>query len=630
MRRRSSNGVVGNENDSMTRTNDKDSDKGKKLEHEGEQELLVQRFTFTYTMPKWFRIVKIWFTGTEMFMAWGWFLGCLTLSLLTTVLLVRISYAQKHFSTALAEKDVDSFYSAVWQFVGIIVIAIPLFAFSGYVEGQFVLRWREALTKHLLSMYFHQQAFYRLQLFDKELDNPDQRICDDAHAFVGTSTVIILAVVKKIFNSVAFAGVLWSISPRLVFLLFVYSFVGTWITTRAFGVQLMRLQFLVLKKEADMRFAMVRIREHAEALAFYDGEQQEEYEIRGRFRNLVNVVDRRIRWLMGLDLWNNAYSYATILVPSLVTAPRYFAGQLEFGDISQAGFAFGRIESALSMIVDRISELSGLAAQTDRLYNLMQSMTQDQFTIQGTHDKSSISLFLLLVGSSSQQSQDRSQLMLLNVEGLTLHTPVSNIPLCNNLSFQLCQGESMLVVGASGCGKTSLLRAIAGLWIQGTGIITCPPKQQLLFLPQKPFFTLGSLREQLLFPRGQQLQITDDQLIQVLEDAKLADLCDRVGGLDGVVQWNHVLSQGEQQRIAFARLFVQQPTLAFLDEASSALDVPTERELYKQLHKYSGAFVSIAHRPQLVQYHNYVLRCESSGEWRFMQSRQFENLDLAN
>ncbi|KAK9916830.1 hypothetical protein WJX75_007512 [Coccomyxa subellipsoidea] len=557
--------------------------------------------------PKWLRVARLWFEGDERWSSRGWALLAVLLSLATTLMLVHVSYVHRDLETAMSGKDKGGFYGAIWKYALVILVAAPLFAATDFVEMRLVLEWRRWLTSTLMSGYFANRTFFKLHHQLGLLDNPDQRMCDDVPAFADASVTLLIGIVRKFFMMVGFSGVLWTVAPSLVLFLFVYAAVGTWLTTSVFGKRLMQLQYMVLQKEGDLRFDLVRTRENSESIAFYNGEKHEESCATLRLALLVAVARIRIIWSTFLALWTNFYQHATILLPSLLTAPRYFEGKIEFGVITQVSFAFSRIESALNYILNHLNELSGLAAEAERLDALLSAIKQ--INSPGP--------------SIARSTSENSELVLKSVN---VTTPDGSRQLCKGLSFSLAPGESLLIVGHSGCGKSSLLRAIAGLWTRGGGSVMAPPPGDMFFLPQKPYMPLGTLRSQLLFPSGSESAqwisnrdgpVPDAELISLLDRVHLSALVDRVGGLEAEVEWSHLLSLGEQQRVAFLRLLLHCPKLAFLDEATGALDTPTEAALYTALRSHCSTFVSVGHRSELVQYHTHVLEHEEQGRWTF-------------
>ncbi|KAL3687738.1 hypothetical protein R1sor_014047 [Riccia sorocarpa] len=607
----------------------------------------------------WMLVKKMWRVGVMYFKGDKRRKACtlltLTLSLcaICAGMFVIFSYIQRDFSTAISEKNVEGFHGAVLRFIVIVIIATPLFATYHYLQDLLALEWRIWLSELLLSNYFSNRAYFDLKLEGK-LDNPDQRICEDAASFVKNSVEMIALIGSKFLNICAFTGVLWSIAPELVYFLLGYSVIGTYVTVRLFGKKLMSLQYQNLQKEADFRYSLVRTRDNAESIAFYSGEGHESNTIKGFFAALVANSRDLILWRRHLGLFNNAYEFSMLVVPSIIIAPRYFAGQVEFGVIAQTGFAFNRILQALSLIVMRFDDFSGLAAQTERLDSLLTSLgkhTGDKQLLQSGSRKNSPSQMkdtngdepnegdpLLDVSNEGHYSSGTDYTLMiptgkilrdegpgLVMKDLCISTPNTNTLIIKDLNVYLAPGETLLVMGPSGCGKSSLLRAVAGLWNRGSGLLQVPPLSESFFLPQKPYMPLGSLREQLLFPSMKRSHIPDADLMNVLESVALSDLPGRIGGLDAVCDWAGTLSAGEQQRLAFARLFLNQPEKAYLDEATSALDVGNENRLYSLMQKMVPMYVSVGHRLSLVKYHTHVLEFVEDSGWKFYKRKEFEN-----
>jgi ABC-type uncharacterized transport system fused permease/ATPase subunit len=556
------------------------------------------------------------------------------LSLLTTALLLKISAVQSAFSSALSEKNSPEFYAAVWSFVGVILLAAPLFALNEYVDSRIAVEWRAWLARRLIAAYFRDQAYFRLKADPQAVDNPDQRICDDVRSYAASSVVLAVGVLRQLFYCVAFAGLLWSLAPGLVGVLVLYAGFGTWVTAAGFGPRLTALAFEVLQREADLRFELVRVRENAESVAFYGGGAREAGAAGARLGGAVGAARAQVRVQAWLALWQNVYAYATVLVPALLMAPRYFRGDIRFGVISQVSFAFNRIEAALSYVVNHLASLSGLAAETERLDALLGALSSQAGGGGGGGGGGGVRR---LEGGEG-----------VAIQGLTLTTPRGEQVLCRDLSLALAPGQSLLVVGPSGAGKSSLLRAAAGLWSAGGGSITAPPRACLFFLPQKPYMPLGSLRQQLTFPdppeapgrglagdlessgleRGGGGGGEDAQLQALLATVCLPGLLQRVGGLDAECDWAGVLSLGEQQRVAFLRLLRARPAVAFLDEATSGVDTATEAALYSALRAACACHVSVGHRRELVRHHSHVLRAAGEGRWELHTAAEYEALLL--
>jgi putative ATP-binding cassette transporter len=370
-----------------------------------------------------------------------------------------------------------------------------------------------------------------------------------------------------------------------------------------FGKPLVRLNFEQLKKEANLRFSLVRIRENAEAIAFYQGEERESNQVKQRFLDVFENVKRLLVWELNLNMLTNAYEFIPFVLPALVVAPAIFAGEMEVGKVSEAQGAFVRVFFSLNVVVARFQQLTTFGAGINRLYTFAQFLEQTEATQASEEQKPQIQTI----------EADR-----LAVEHLSLQTPNYQRTLVEDLSVELAAGQGLLVMGPSGCGKSSLLRAIAGLWNSGTGAIVRPEPNQILFLPQRPYMVLGTLRDQLLYPNTH-LEVDEQHLKQVLEQVNLADLDERFGGFDAQQDWADVLSLGEQQRLTFARLLLNKPKYAILDEATSALDLANEERLYQHLREKGTTFLSVGHRSTLANYHQSLLELSQDKTWQIKQ-----------
>ena len=308
------------------------------------------------------------------------------------------------------------------------------------------------------------------------------------------------------------------------------------------------------------------------------------------FSNFTHLI----RWQLGLDLFQNSYQYITFLLPTFILAPQILTGELELGVSTQAGVAFRSILIALGLVVSQFEQLSNLAAAVTRLDELQNSLKELQ---NPTH--------------LSQQRLNTVESSGISFENVTLQTPDYQKILVQDLSFSISPGQSILITGKSGVGKTSLLRALAGLWQAGTGTITHPKRSDLLFLPQRPYMILGSFREQLLYPQLNH-SIPENQLLETLQQVNLTDLVQRFGGLDITTDWGTVLSIGEQQRLAFARLLLQSPQYAILDEATSALDETNQTLLYQQLQQTEITYISVGHRTSLRSFNPWLLELKNN------------------
>jgi vitamin B12/bleomycin/antimicrobial peptide transport system ATP-binding/permease protein len=534
------------------------------------------------------------------------FLGFLLfLSLSVSGLNVIISYVGNFFTTALSNRDEPTFWRFLFVYAGVFVVGIPIVVFYSYFQDLLGLFWRDWMTNRFLGQYFDNRAYYEINL-EASVDNPDQRISEDIRSFTTTSLRYVLLVLGSIISVIAFSGILWSISRLLSIFLIGYALFGT-LVIAYWGRRLVSLNFLQLQREADFRYGLVHVRDNAESIAFYQGERQELLQVRRRFGAALRNFNFLIGWQRNIGFFTTGYEYAIIILPSLILAPLYFDEQIQFGDITQAGFAFSRILQAFSIFIlnSEIERLSAFAAGVNRLETFTEALEiQPQsrpidITAIDTVEDSRIAL-----------------------EHVTLMTPKGQRSLVEDLSVALQPGQGLVIVGRSGAGKSSLLRAIAGLWNTGSGKIIRPRLENILFLPQRPYMVLGTLRDQLLYPTLS-ADTSDRHLCQILEQVNLANLPERVGGFDTELNWSDVLSLGEQQRLAFARLLLTQPPYAILDEATSALDFDNERQLYQQLRQTDTTFISVGHRPSLLSYHDYVLELKGDSSWQLSRQEDY-------
>ncbi|WOD41180.1 ABC transporter ATP-binding protein/permease [Nodosilinea sp. E11] len=580
----------------------------------------MERFNLKGFRRFW-AIAKTYWFGDEKWKAGGLLLLIAVFLLGYTGLSVVLNNKRGVLISALSAKDEARFWETVLVFIGVLVAYAPLLAGYDYLQKRLGLEWRRWLTGRFVGDYFSDRAFYDIQQFQPDIDNPDQRIAEDVKNFTQQSLALLLVVVSSVLQVIAFSGVLWGISKNLVGFLVLYALLGTLVTVVIFGQPLVRLNFEQLKREANFRFSLVRIRENAEAIAFYRGEAQEASQVNNRFMAAFDNFKKLIVWELNLNALTNAYEFIPFVLPAIVVAPAVFSGDLEVGKVSEAQGAFMRVFFSLNVVVARFSELTSFGAGIDRLYSFAETLNHVESEPAAAASPPSVDDS---TAEDSSESLDHPTIAIepsdsLALKAFTLQTPNYQRTLVENLSIDIPDKTGLLIVGPSGCGKSSLLRAIAGLWHSGSGTIHRPELDSILFLPQKPYMILGTLREQLLYPNTSQA-VDDAGLQAALEKVNLANLAERFGGFDAVEEWGDVLSLGEQQRLTFARLLVSQPDFAILDEATSALDLANEAKLYDHLHHSGTTFISVGHRESLAEYHQATLELAEDHTWALKPS----------
>ncbi len=531
--------------------------------------------------------------------AWTLLAIVLLLSLSVTGINVAFSYIGNYFTNALVKKNQDLAYLFVAVYFGGFLLGIPIVAFYSYVQNYLGMRWREWLTGEFLTTWFRDRNYYDIEAQGR-IDNPDQRIMEDIRSFTRTSLTFLLVILGSLMDLVSFVGILWSKSVLLVGVVLGYSLVGTALTV-LIGRRLVRLNFNQLRYEADFRYGLVHVRDSAESIAFYQGEAPERARIFDRFRSVLRNFNLLIGWQRNLSFFTTAYSYLPVVLPYLVLFPQYFGGQIEYGDMVPANFAFTQVYAALSLIVSQIEQITNFAAGVERLSTFSEAMGPGKVVQAGIRTREA----------------DRFAL-----DHMTLLTPDRSRTLVSDVTLALDRGSNLVIVGQSGVGKSSVLRAIAGLWTQGAGEVERPPLGRIFFLPQKPYMLLGTLRDQLLYPRLGR-DVPEEELRRALAAMGLQDLPERVGGLDVELDWADVLSLGEQQRLAFARLLINRPAYAVLDEATSALDPANEANLYHRLKEMGIRYISVGHRRSILDYHDRVLELQGHERWRWMPVDQY-------
>src|SRR5262252_2552005 len=538
----------------------------------------------------------------EKWSAIGLLAAVVALNLITVGLNVRFNTWYNDFYNTLQQYDWAQFWRQLAIFGILAFLFIVVAVYSLYLRQILHIRWRRWLTDRFLRNWLGNQSYYRLQLDQVATpDNPDQRISDDLDRFATITLALSLGLLSSFVTLVSFLSILWTLSGALaiplggggaihipgymVFAALIYAVGGT-LLTRWIGHPLIQLNFDQQRYEADFRFSMVRLRENAENVAFYGGEAREFDTFEARFARIVanwwGIIKRRKK----LTWFTTGCAQLAIIFPLMVAAPRYFAKAIELGGLMQIVSAFGQVQEALSFIISSYTEIAEYQSVVRRLSGFQERLNE-----------------IAADREAPQPIEIERRGPGIEVDMLDLNLPDGQL-LRPNISLAASPGESVLVTGASGLGKSTLMRAIAGLWPFGRGRIRVGDGR-CLFLPQRPYLPLGSLADALAYPRSA-AELTPGSVADALRAVGLPELVDR---LDEEANWAQRLSIGEQQRLAFARVLLARPEIVFLDEATSALDEPAEMSLYRVLRDASWrpTIVSVGHHGSLRRFHDLVV-----------------------
>eukprot|EP00930_Biecheleria_cincta_P048109 TRINITY_DN3346_c0_g1_i2.p1 TRINITY_DN3346_c0_g1~~TRINITY_DN3346_c0_g1_i2.p1 ORF type:complete len:713 (-),score=111.74 TRINITY_DN3346_c0_g1_i2:377-2515(-) len=566
----------------------------------------------------------------------GWLLlaGIVLILLIVNILNTWIGFIARDLTNALVAKDKQKTYAILVAYATCFIVALPIRSLQFYFTSKLAILWRAWLSRLFIDSYMSHRAYYEINPNDEantQVDNPDQRISDDTKTFTKETLSFTVGAFDALLTFVLNIVVLWSISRPLTLALFAYSGTATVVLILA-SHRLVRINYNQLRYEADFRYGLVHIRNNAEAIAFYHGEEPEKQETQRRLSSVVKNFNYLIKWEVIISVLRRSYGYAGNFFPYLIMAPAYLAGQIEYGSFIQAKFAFSMVESALSFVVANIDQMAQWWAGISRLAGFASAMQDinkqgETSTMLGKDklgDATQLTDIVIegdVAAAATLKQQEEPEAVVLREVRVT--APGSEQILVDDLSLTLGHGQRLLVVGPSGCGKTSVLRIASGLWRPERGSVERPPVGKLLFVPQRPYMLLGSLREQLCYPQPHGT-FSDEQLQEALKKVRLPQLIDRYPDLGVKQDWPRLLSLGEQQRLAFARLLLNEPQFAVLDEATSALDVNTEQALYNMLVKQGVSIISVGHRPTLAAFHDQVLELQGQGRWRLIPAASYE------
>jgi putative ATP-binding cassette transporter len=519
----------------------------------------------------------------------------------------------RDFFDALSDKKLNLFLRLAALYAGLFLVVTVVATFARFVEERLAVLWREWLTKRLIEKYLANRAYYRMQARG-DIDNPDQRITEDVKAFTSQSLSFLVIFLNSVLTLFAFSGVLWSITPWLVLAAVGYAVVGTLVAI-LLGRKLVGLHIAEQKKEANLRYEFIRVREHAESVALLGGEAKEGARLCGRLMTALANMKQLIATSRNLKFFADGFDYMKQIIPVLIAAPLVLSGEVKIGTVYLAVTAFGHVLGAFAVIVSQFGPISTYAAVVSRLGAVCEAMEDEPEAPALAPDGPTPCPDRPYPGIKILEDGGR-----IAYDGLTLRTPKDGRTLIKDLSLEVPEGRRLLVVGPNGVGRSSLIRATAGLWCNGAGTICRPPLGEVMFLPQRPYLVPGSLRDQLIYA-ATQTRITDDEIRDVLNLVKFEPVLERVGGLDVEHDWGKILSLSEQQQLALAELLLAEPRFAFLDEATSALNPSRAQAIYRALERTPITYVSVANDLNLIEFHDELLELSLSGSWRLAPRR---------
>ncbi|AOK22196.1 ABC transporter ATP-binding protein [Burkholderia ubonensis] len=554
-------------------------------------------------------LIKPYWVSSEWKVAWGLLVTIVVINLCVVWINVKLNQWNAQFYNALQAKNVHDFPGLLMQFSALAFGFIILAVYGRYLRQMLGFRWRQWLTNRFLNEWLGDRAFYRIER-DRLADNPDQRITDDLQSFATTTLSLSLDLLSTIVTLVSFITILWSLAGALTFTLggtpiaipgymvwaaALYAVVGSLIIQKV-GHPLVSINYQQQRVEADFRFGLIRVRENAEQIAFYDGEDTENGNARNLFMRIRDNWWRVMKYTKRLTFVLSFYGQIAIIFPLVVAAPRYFAGAFSFGVLMQISSAFNTVSDSFSWFINSYSTLVEWRATVNRLREFKRVM-------RASHLKESVSPATEHGGINLHYVDSER----LSTSSLKLALPNGDA-LADIGSVTIEPGSRWLVIGKSGSGKSTFMRALAGLWPFGDGAIDAPVSARMMFVPQTSYLPIGTLKAALTYPATADTY-GDDACRDALRACRLEEYVDR---LDETAHWTRVLSPGEQQRLAGARVLLHKPDFLFLDEATSALDTDNEARLYHLFNERlpQAAIVSIAHRESLAAYHGGTINVE--------------------
>jgi putative ATP-binding cassette transporter len=528
----------------------------------------------------------------------------LLLMFANTAIAVYINKAAGNFMTSIEQRNVDDFYHFMMIYGLALVGAMPIINGYGYMRTRLALSWRRWLAQSMINKYFANQAYYKL-IRNPDVDNPDQRITQDVDSFCNTSVGLFISILDSIVTILSFATVLWALSPMLTWTVIGYSAVGS-VVVVLIGKSLSGLAFQQFKTEADLRFGLAEARREAESIAFYRAEEIAATQSGGRLRTVINTLISVANVYRNIAIFTTPYNMLVALIPAAMIAPLYFERAIAFGHITQAVMAFGAVFNGATFLISQFGGISNYTAIINRLGSFLEAVEA------AGDDPLPVDKRIAVVDGYR-----------IAFDKVTVLTPDLARALVLDLTVDVPNGQGLLIVGPDGSGKSSLLRTVASMWNAGSGTLTRPVGNDIMFLTQTPYLPKMTLRQAMCYSLTHPCQ-DDARLMQVLNLVNLEDLSVRAGGLDVEKDWHDFVSMSELQRLSLARVILRKPRYVVIDEATSALEQDNERLLYTLLASLGATVVSTGNPNSLVKYHTKVLELAGDGTWTVHPADQYK------
>ncbi len=559
----------------------------------------TQQVPFKVTAVRFVRAVKVFMTSEVGGKAALMFAGLVALFLALSGLNVANSYVGRNFMTAIANRQTPEFMRQAIFYIGVFAAFTIVAVVSRFIEERLALLWREFLTRRAVSLYLADRAYYHLDV-SGQLTHPDQRIAEDMRVFTVTTLSFMLMILNSSLTIIAFSGVLWSISPLLFAVAVVYAACGSSLTI-ALGRPLIKLNYDQLDKEASFRSGLIQVRENAEGIMLAHCEEQQGFRLLRRLDDAVANFRKVTAINRNVGFFTTGYNWLIQIIPTLIIAPAYIRGNIDFGVITQSGAAFAMLVGAFSLVITQFQSISTFAAVVARLSSLMEAIERA-----GTPADAGIEVV---------EGKER-----LAYEQLTLLHATNSVPIVKDVSISIPLGTRVLITGPAQDAQAALFRATAGISFKGSGRIIRPAADDILFLPQRPYLPTGTLR-QILVRNERAGEIPDDRIVQILRALNLEHVLEQAGGLNTEQNWEILLSPQEQQLLAFINILIAAPQFAFLDRLDATLGLERLHTIMQMLSESSITYINNAETAALRDYHDAVLECGEDGGWMWTVNR---------